>query len=509
MNRTYIGKGALVVMILDDPKVRAAHLLRRAGFGAPPALVAKFAALPYSRAVEMLLTFPAQTAPAGNILHFLQAGKGDGYPAIRGWWFNLMLKTRNPLQEKMTLFWHGHFATSDYEIDDSLMLVQNQFFRRNALAGFRTILEGITLDPAMMLWLDGADNTKGHPNENYSRELMELFTLGRVDPVSAAPNYSEDDVRAGAKIFTGWYLSDPKSKYVLPRAIFSPDDHYIGGDDPANPQPYSFLGVKSTFTGTGKGSRYTGDAAYKQAIDAILNYRSTQGADQPPSVARWIAYKLWKFFGYPLVSTSDGALVAEDAALVDRLAAAFYAGGAYDTKALVRAIFTAPEFVSDRAYRAVVKSPVELFVGSLREVGASLVPTNPRYELDPYIPEAMGQSIFAPPNVKGWDGGRKWVGAATLFARFNYAELLSQQDTAKQEKYDLLKPMKKATTKDDAISYYAGLLRDGRLSDAERAILRTYTGDINPSTYARDRAVRAKLQGLIHLLMATPQYQMN
>ena len=496
-------------MPITDPSIRAAHLLRRAGFGAPPALVAKYAAMPYANAVETLLTFPAQTAPAGSITHLLQKKTFSGWGEIRRWWLDLMLKSRYPLQEKMVLFWHGHFATSDHEVDNYFMLLQNQFFRRNALASFRTLLEGVTLDPAMLVWLDGTTNRATHPNENYSREAMELFSLGLVDPVTGARNYTEDDVRAGAQIFSGWRMEwDTHRKYYKPNPYFVPGDHYTKGD-PSNPEAYTFLGVNSTFNNTAKGSSRTGDAAYKQAIDAILNLR--HDANAPTACARWMAYKLWRFFGYEWQYT-NGRLISDDAALCDRLATTFYADGAYNTKALLRAIFTAPEFLSDRAYRGVIKSPVEVYVGTLRELGAKQ-----QIKWGQYIPGDMGQDVFAPPNVKGWDGGKKWISGDTLLSRFNYAKSQSESWADKQQGINYLKAMATVHTADGAIDYYARLFRDGILSAAERADLKAYLTDparngipdLDPSTYKSRWDVRQKLSGLLHLLMATPDYQLN
>ena len=196
------------------------HLLRRAGFGARPAEWTEYAKMGIPAATDRLLNperVPDTLAPLlagiqGDYVDF------DDINSLRKWWMYRMSHTPRPLEEKMTLFWHGHFATANYKVDNPRwMWMQNETFRTHALGNFKTMLQAVSRDPAMLVWLDGAENRKGRPNENYGRELMELFTLG------VGGGYTEQDVKEAARAFTGWRYDRDKSVFV-----FDPDRHDDG-----------------------------------------------------------------------------------------------------------------------------------------------------------------------------------------------------------------------------------------------------------------------------------------
>ena len=344
----------------------AAHLLRRAGFGGSPDEIARCSSLGMANAVDALLhpSIPDLEFPPYPDVALLYDPK-RARQAAQLWWVDRMLRTNRPLVEKMTLFWHGHFATALQKVPPQFMVGQINLFRLQGLGRFPTLLGSVTRDPAMLIWLDNRANAKAHPNENYAREVMELFALG-------LGNYSEDDVKEAARAFTGWTL-DKSSQ-----AAFVPARH----DD----------GVKTVL---GKTGPFTADD-----IIAIIVSQ--------PIHQRFLARKLLEYFVY---SDPEPELI-ESAAQV-------YALSGFDVAKTVGAILRSNVFYSTRAYRALPKSPIEFAIGTLRAIGAIAVPPNLPYQL-----ARMGQEPLNPPSVKGWDGGPAWINTSTLLARFNFVNAL-------------------------------------------------------------------------------------
>ncbi len=391
---------------------RAAHLLERAGFGGTPEEVAALAAMTPEAAVGYLVDYdalpddlppfdpsaihdqgllnfppsrPATTAlaketgealgvkvkPSGNrrlqpvvdkFFYWLRASMLETR-RVAYWWAERMLKTERPLEEKMTLFWHGHFATSEDKVRDvRKMLRQNQTFRRRATGNFRDLLIAVAQDPAMLYFLDAGVNVKGAPNENFAREIMELFTMG-------VGHYAETDIREAARAFTGWNADD--LTFVV---------HAEQHDAAAK----SFLGRIGSFDGV-------------QVIDIIL---------AQPATAEFIAAKLYR------------ELVCDelDAELQAKLGAVFRDAG-YELKPLLRTIFLSRDFYSPAAVGTHIKSPVELVVSTLRKLGARAIPGIPDFN---ETTEAMGQVLFWPPTVAGWAGGRSWITPGLLLERGNF-----------------------------------------------------------------------------------------
>jgi uncharacterized protein (DUF1800 family) len=346
----------------------AAHVLRRAGFGGTPADIAAFAQLDAQRAVDALLhpsvpeasfpDYPPELATLPNTMY------GQRKTAVQLWWLDRMLRSRRQLVEKMTLFWHNHFATAVSKSPPEMMAQQNALFRAQGLGNFRTLLSSVTRDPAMLVWLDNRYNTKAHPNENYAREVMELFALG-------LGNYSEDDVKAGARAFTGWTLK-------AGQAFFNPAQH----DDGLK----TFLGHTGSFDADG-------------AISIIV---------EQPIHQRFIAHKLLEAFVY---SDPEPELI--------EAVASVYALSGFDIAHTLGSILRSNVFYSPRAYRAVPKSPIEFAVGTLRYIGATQIAPNL-----PAVLARMGQEPMNPPSVKGWDGGPAWINTSTMLARFNFVNTL-------------------------------------------------------------------------------------
>jgi uncharacterized protein (DUF1800 family) len=375
--------------------VKAGHLLNRAGFGGTPEEIEKVVKMGPADAVDWLLDFPDAGAEEQSEKNVPDLSAVAGYPkdfrsiqktlagktddekkAIRQmqmmanreainatveWWMKQMTYGGNRLQEKLTLFWHGHFVTSAKdERAATLMWKQNELLRANAVGNFRTFVRAISRDPAMLDYLNNSQNRKAHPNENYARELMELFTLG-------IGNYTETDVKQGARAFTGWAHDGDDF-------IFRKFDHDEGIK--------TFLGRSGNFNGD-------------DVIDIILSQ---------PVCARFVGGKLFRFFAY---EDMDDQLVEGVGAQLRN--------NDYELRPLVRMILTSKAFYSDQAIGSQIKSPVQLTLGTIRLLDLEM----PQYRALVGGLTQMGQVPFAPPNVRGWPGGRMWINTSTLFVRYN------------------------------------------------------------------------------------------
>jgi hypothetical protein len=351
----------------------AAHLLRRAGFGGSPADIQSAVDAGMEATVDRLVhpqTDSLPSGPAGDLSYGPMVDpiqRRNAFYLTVSWWLDRMLQSPNPLVERMVYFWHNHFTSAiDGGITPSLIVAQNNLFRTHALGNFADLTHRIAQDPAMLLYLNGNQNRKQHPNENFARELMELFTMG-------VGNYSEQDVRESARAFTGWVL--PRDATV---ATFVPRLH----DD----------GAKTILGRTGN---FAGD----DVIDIIM---------QQPATGKFMARKVLRHFVYD----------DPEPELID-VAAARLRDSRYDIGSLMGTLLRSNVFYSPRAYRSLVKSPVELVVGALRTIGVT--------SSTPRVTGAMGQMnqvLFHPPNVAGWPGGSQWLNQGTILARLNFLNQL-------------------------------------------------------------------------------------
>lgn len=279
------------------------------------------------------------------------------------WWAQRMLVTNRPLQEKLALFWHGHFATSDMKVRDyRKLLKQLELFRRHANGNFRDLLVGVAQDPAMLVYLDAGENIKGRPNENFGREILELFTMG-------VGNYTESDIREAARAFTGW-------THVGLDFVVEPELHDDG--------PKMFLGRSGNHGGV-------------EIIDIILEQDVT---------AQFIAAKLYRYF------------VRDDPSpeLIVRLGALLRQHD-YELSPLLTTLFLSRDFYGPKAYATQIKSPVHLVVSTYRKLGLTEIPGVPDFNT---TTRTLGQELFYPPNVAGWEGGRSWMTPALLLERGNF-----------------------------------------------------------------------------------------
>ena len=392
---------------------QAAHLLERAGFGGTPAEIEELVSLGLQGAVSRLVDY--EQVDDSDLLPFDESGIWapgmDPFPPSRAaavrigrrngralgvdvlpegssrplqpvvdkffyglrsnvletrrlalWWGDRMVVTPRPLEEKMTLFWHDHFATSEVKVRDvRKMHLQNRTLRKHATADFKSLVLAVMRDPAMLVYLDNRENVKDHPNENFGRELLELFTMG-------VGNYTEQDIREASRAFTGW------TNEVLDFR-FDAELHDDG--------PKTFLG-------------HEGHLGGEDVLDVIL---------EQPATAKFIAGKLYRY------------LVREDLepALQAKLGRHLRESG-YELKALLRTILSSRDFYSPPSVATQIKSPVQLVVSTYRKLGVRKAPTVPDMNS---LTGRLGQQLLYPPNVAGWAGGRTWITPATLLERGN------------------------------------------------------------------------------------------
>ena len=359
----------------------ARHLLNRTGFAASAAEIVEFAKLGRDDAADQLLRAvqinAKQSPPAWvneppiaplKLRDMTQEQRQaelrkniERAFELREWWFREMLTTPSPLSEKMTLFWHNHFATSQQKVRFTpLIYQQHTMLRRNALGNFGMMLREVSRDPAMLIYLDGANSRKDAPNENFAREVMELFTLGEG-------HYTEQDIKEAARAFTGWSVDRDTGHFMFRRGIHD-------------------YGRKTVL---GKTGNFDGD----QVIDILL---------AKPETAEFITRKLWKEFVSPVADETEIRALAEK-----------FRNSGYNIAKLMRAMLTTDAFYAPGNRAALIKSPVELVVGTMKQ-----------FEIDapnlrPFVIASalLGQNVFSPPNVKGWPGGETWINSATLLGR--------------------------------------------------------------------------------------------
>jgi uncharacterized protein (DUF1800 family) len=376
---------------LSRESARVMQLLRRTTFGYSQAQLDAALADGYSKTVDRLLETKPAEPPA--LAAALTPGGRFGVPELQQWWVGHMLTTPTPFAERMTLFWHGHF-TSDYRKtgNNTFMYWQNLTWRRMGMGNLRSMLMDVTSDPAMLRYLDLATSTGQSPNENYSRELMELFTMG-------AGNYSEEDVRQSAKALAGWQQPPPdsiatvtvdKAKMVTQKLpVYSA-------------QRSGIFNPKRAYKGTVAYLGHTGTLDTQGVLDAILAQKAT---------APFIVAKIAQNF---VTSQPSPAYVAT---LGDK-----FRRSNYDMKTLMRAVFTSPEFTADASYRALLKSPTEFMVHGARALGATSLS-----KLVVAAGSGMGQSLFDPPDVNGWPNNAAWISSNTVVERVNFVTLALAQ----------------------------------------------------------------------------------
>ncbi len=377
-------------------KATAAHLLNRAGFGGNPQDIENLRLMGPDRAVNFLIDYEkvSDPTPAPEWAHAdpavyrqreairkvadndtrrelerqIRQNDDANIADLRYWWIRRMALGPRPFQEKMTLFWHGHFATSYEKVRNPYFLwLQNDTFRQNAISPFNQLLIAVSEDPAMLRYLDGANSYKRKPNENFAREVLELFTMGEG-------HYTELDIQQSAKAYTGWGLDSEQLRFK-----YSPNNH--------NTDEKTVFGKTGNFTG-----------------EDVLNL-----VCQQPQCAKFITARLWRFF------VQD----QPPQPIIDALAADYQSHN-MDTKYLMRKVFRSKEFYAPEVIHSQIKSPVQWLISAMHQLQSPL-PTQP---MSLTILALLGQELFQPPNVKGWDGGIAWITTNSLLDRYNFAAAL-------------------------------------------------------------------------------------
>lgn len=464
---------------------KARHLLVRAGFGGTPQDVERLQKMGLYKAVDYLVEFHRQPAGAAfdatppvevdpfearlenRFMSTQVAGARRGVDSgqltkLRQWWLKRAVESQRPLQEKLALFWHGHFANQNSVVENSyIMYRQNQLFREHAAGNFGALLFGIVHDPAMIRYLDNNKNVKGDPNENLAREIMELFAMG-VDQ-----GYTEKDIVQAARALTGYTY-----------------DHQTGG--------FRFAYTKHDTedkTIFGQTGNWTGDDVVRLIFEQ-------------PATARYISKKLFEYF----------AFIDPNPETIDRLASVLRARN-YELDPLLKNLFLSEEFYRPRAMATQIKSPVQLVVGALRDLGVKEVAS---YNAIDTAIQQMGQQLFEPPDVKGWRYGRSWISSNRLFVRYNaVADLIKavpQSDKKRGSGLDVVALLESGGCPigGAAVDYLAKACLMRPLTDIKRKELIDYLGELPPpADWAKQRAeLNGKLRGLMVLMLSTPEYQL-
>ncbi len=481
---------------------KAQHLLNRAGFGGTPAQARSLADLGFEGAIDYVVDYE-KIAPPGDsdetsefrsdimrppsadeqaqarrarqnqdeaVLEMLQQQRQQRERADRGqiasmqkWWLKRMIESGRPLEEKLTLFWHGHFATGYRTIEDSWhMYVQNQLFRKYASGNFADLVFQVIRDPAMLKYLDNDENRRQSPNENLARELMELFVLGEGN------DYTEKDIKEGARALTGYTFDD---------------DAFVYRENQHDPTPKTIMGRKAD----------TGD----DFVKIILSHRVA---------SEFICSKLYRFF----VNDAPGIPAKPVQKYIEDLAALLRKND-YEIKPVLKAMFSSQHFYDESNVAALIKNPVQLIVQAIRSL------RTPARQLSALVSacDLMGQNLFYPPNVKGWDGGRSWINTSTLFVRQNV--LIYLLTGRRPEQYDW-----QAETSVCDLTHIIDHLPDPSgsqsIPDAVRYLLRFTLGRephldrVNELTdFVRSHGNRLdndRLVGCVSLITAMPEYQL-
>jgi uncharacterized protein (DUF1800 family) len=455
---------------------KARHLLWRAGFGGTPEEVAKLQAMGLQGAVEYLVDFQKQPEPNCSVDIRLPepatiyenrltepertklgnertSRRFQQLAQLRYWWLRRMVETQRPLEEKLVLFWHGHFAVNFTKNENPhVMWRQNEHFRNYAAGNFGGLLRGIAQDPAMISYLDNQVNFKGAGNENLGREILELFSMGE------GQGYTEQDLREASRALTGYSYEHSTGlfKFIATRHDETP---------------------KTIFGRTGN---WGGD----DLVDMIL---------QQPSTARFIATKLFRYFVHESPTPET----------IDRLANVLRITN-YDLSAMLRNLFLSEEFYSPAALASHIKSPAELMVGTLRTLGGKDVDYG---SVDGAL-QTMGQTLFEPPNVKGWDGGRDWINTSRLLVRYNSVVTLADRGAI-----DLagLFESKGVYQPEAIVDYLAKAFLVMPIDEVKRTELIRFLEPLpQPPDWPKQHdAINAKLRAALATLLSTPEYQLS
>ncbi len=484
------------------------HLLRRFGLGASPKEVRELEALSLEDAIERVISYDQASEPYPvNPWEFTTS---DQNPQINtnarnfaDWWVLKMCTTARPLEERLALFWHDHFAVSEAKVQDGRKMLQYlDVLRKNSAGNFAEMLSEVSKTPAMIVWLDVRENIKGRPNENFAREVMELFTLG-VDN-----GYTEQDIAEAAKALTGWAFRDtldyrnretnPVEEQIKVK-VKSAKPIFEFQSVPNRHEP----GPKTIFGNTGE---YDGDGVVKLLLEH-------------PNTPRYICRKLWEWFAY----------ANPDEEIIDKLSSTFIRMK-YEIKPVLREIVGHPAFWGEKSVNKKVKSPVDYTVGLMRQFGAvSILEKREVGEVDPFRPinpdvrnfaravnqqiRRQGLELLYPPSVEGWHWNEEWIGAESMLYRIDLARQFFANRRIATPLVELSTPEiavePSATADAETVDRIMALL-DVRVSGQQRLALARFARELqlNNALYSQPRNSVDRLWRFLQVVFAMPQTHM-
>jgi len=431
----------------------AAHLLRRAGFGGSMAQVQQLYGLGQEGAIAYLLNYESVPDPAAQSVNALGLDVTKPFDAA-AWMLYRLLASARPLQEKLTWFWHGHFTSSVVDVPPALMVVQNETWRTYANGNFSAFLKAMYKDPAMLDYLDNRLNVASSPNENFARELMELFTIG-------IGNYTETDVKQAARALTGWIISPGPP----PVGAFVASRHDNGSK--------TLLGV-------------TGNLNGDNVMDILFAH---------PALAPRICTKLYQFFVRPDVNAGELSTLVSS-----------WTSSNGNIKTVMNTLFHLPSFWAAESRNTLVKSPMEFTLGVVQRLQLALLVDANNLRLGVTLLNNMGQFPFGPPDVAGYPQGQEWAGTSPLLARYNFANLI-MYGAAGATIVNQLTQGQDVSTAAKLVDLLAAQMGPITLTTASRQALINY---VNSGGYSGTASqVSVKTRGAQHLLLSTPEYQVQ
>lgn len=487
---------------------RVRHLLRRFGLGAGPKEVRELEGLGLDGAIERVLDYgpredPYKVSPWEFTTNTQDERINANARNFADWWALRLCTTVRPLEEKLTLFWHDHFAVSDAKVQDGRKMVEYlDVLRRNASGNFATMLQEVSKCSAMIVWLDLQQNVRGRPNENFAREVMELFTLG-VDN-----GYTEQDIAEAAKALTGWAFRDTLNyreretnpiESQIREKVKNGQSLFEFVDAPNRHEP----GPKTIFGQTGE---YAGDD--------VLRMLTVH-----PNTARYVCAKLWEWFAYP----------GPEPEIIDKLASTFVKSG-YEIKPVLREIAAHPAFWGEKSLRKKVKSPVDYTVAIVRQLGATAyMDSRDPTTVDPFTPlnpevrqfaravnqqvRRQGLELLYPPSVEGWHWNEEWIGPESMLYRIDLARQFFANRRLVTPMVEWVTPeiaVEPSPTADSQVVDRLAALLDLKVGPEQRYTLARLARDLglNNSLYSQPRNSVDRLWRFLQVVFAMPQMHM-
>ena len=468
-----------------------AHLYRRAGFGATPSEMDDVSGMGYKEIVDRLMTFDKMDFVPEDMICRFHKDQSDlrGAPAGGANWIYRMVMTNNPLREKMCLFWHRVFATASTKlIQNRVVINQIDMFRRHGMGSFDNLLLELSRDPAMIMWLDNQDNHGANINENYGREILELFAMG-------VGNYSEEDIKETARAFTGWSVVNPEYMSIKMRNNTARPYGYMSwqfeyDDEDHDHSEKTILGQTGNWNG-------------EDAIRIICEQQAT---------AEYIARHLYHFFVEDELPVPQWPHEGPRDPKAIKILTEAYFDSDHSIKAMMEAMFNSDFFKDEKVRYARIKSPAEMVVGTMRLAGPIEIPSD-----DTYYAQAvcgnMGQALLRPPSVEGWQGGSEWINTGAYVERINFATRVLN-DPSKVGVRDIIDRIKTGNidgmmTSDELVDNCLKVMGPISLLQSTSVRLKEYASkydDFDLTIGQSDSFDKAAL-AVIQLIVSTQEYQ--